>query len=106
MRLLPAVPFNAKVANKDTWLPRGGGENGRSSIFIKKGQIVSFWAWASHRRTDIFGQDAEDFRPDRWEKIKRDVSGYIPFQPGPRVCPGREFLLSSLRNFDYLQNIL
>jgi cytochrome P450 len=96
LRLIPEVPFNAKVANKDTWLPRGGGPEGTASILIKKGQIVSFWSWASHRNPEVFGQDVETFRPSRWHHLSVDAPGYMPFQPGQRVCPGREFLGSLL----------
>lgn len=95
MRLMPGVPFNAKVANKDTWLPRGGGPDGTASMLVKKGQIVSFWSWASHRNPSIFGHDVEEFRPERWETIKGDALGYIPFQPGTRVCPGRKYFPKS-----------
>jgi len=87
---MPPVPFNAKMANKDTWLPRGGGVAGDASILIKKGQLVSFWSWASHRKQEIFGPDFDSFIPERWDNIKEDTPGFIPFQPGQRVCPGRE----------------
>ncbi|PVH93376.1 putative cytochrome P450 oxidoreductase/alkane hydroxylase [Periconia macrospinosa] len=112
MRIMPGVPFNAKVANKDTWLPRGGGPDGTASILVKKGQIVSFWSWASHRNASIFGDDVEEFRPERWETIKGNVSGYIPFQPGPRVCPGQRialaiasyFVIRLLQTFGSIEN--
>ncbi|KAI1078737.1 putative cytochrome P450 oxidoreductase/alkane hydroxylase [Whalleya microplaca] len=94
MRLMPAVPFNAKVANKDTWLPRGGGTDGKSHMLVRKGQIVAFWPWATHRKSEIFGDDPETFRPERWESIKGDVAGFVPFQPGPRVCPGQRIALA------------
>lgn len=35
-------------------------------IFIPKGGLVSWNLWALHRRKDYFGEDAEDFRPERW----------------------------------------
>jgi cytochrome P450 len=48
-----------------------------------------------HRRADLYGMDAEIFRPERWDEdmpIKNDpVSmkwGYLPFNGGPRVCLG------------------
>ena len=95
MRVYPLVPFNARVANKDTTLPCGGGEDGASPIFVKKGQKVVYSSWASHRSFKSFGDDAHDFRPERWENIKAESLGYIPFNSGPRACPGREleFLL-------------
>lgn len=35
-------------------------------IFIPKGGLVSWNLWALHRRKDFFGEDAEEFRPERW----------------------------------------
>lgn len=40
LRLYPVVPINAKFANKDTFLPRGGGADRQSPIFVQKGQMV------------------------------------------------------------------
>jgi cytochrome P450 len=67
LRLYPAVPANGLEATEDTVLPVGGGADGKSPIFIKKGQIVNHSVYAMHRRKDIFGPDAEVFRPERWE---------------------------------------
>ncbi len=42
-----------------------------------------------HRRTDIYGKDALEFRPECWEDgtLLRDVGyGYLPFNGGPQVC--------------------
>ena len=91
MRVCPPVPFNARVANKKTSLPYGGGINGASSVQIRKGQRVVFSTWATHRSKQTFGEDAHDFRPERWEQLKGDSTlGFIPFNSGPRACPGRE----------------
>jgi cytochrome P450 len=48
-----------------------------------------------HRRPDIYGPDADSFRPERWEhNALKDVKwGYLPFNGGPRVCLGQEFAL-------------
>lgn len=35
-------------------------------IFVPKGGLVSWNLWALHRRKDYFGEDAEEFRPERW----------------------------------------
>ena len=37
LRLYPVVPLNGRYANKDTTLPRGGGPDGKSKLFIPKG---------------------------------------------------------------------
>lgn len=49
------------------------------------------------RRKDIYGPDAEMFRPECWDApglLTRIGSwGYLPFNGGPRVCLGQEFVL-------------
>ncbi|KAH9883680.1 hypothetical protein F4778DRAFT_765620 [Xylariomycetidae sp. FL2044] len=44
---MPSVPFNAKIANQDTWLPRGGTVDGQAPVFGKKRKTVSFCEWVS-----------------------------------------------------------
>lgn len=78
----------------DTVLPLGGGPYGKSPLLIPKGTIVGWSLYAMHRRTDLFGQDAEEFKPERWEKLRPGWE-YLPFNGGPRICIGRE----SLRSF-------
>jgi cytochrome P450 len=96
LRLYPVVPGNARFANKDTTLPRGGGPDGQSPIFIAKGSICAYSVYAMHRRKDIYGPDAEEFRPERWspEEGLRPGWGYLPFNGGPRICVGQQFALT------------
>lgn len=70
LRLYPVVPLNARIANKDTTLPRGGGRDGKSKIFIAKGTIVDYSVFAMHHRKDIWGEDADEFIPERWQGKK------------------------------------
>ena len=70
LRLYPVVPGNARSAVVDTILPLGGGEDGKSPIFIPKGQIVQYSVYAMHRRKDLYGEDAEEFKPERWETYR------------------------------------
>lgn len=46
-----------------------------------------------HRRQDLYGEDAEDFRPERWETLSPKDWKYMPFSGGPRVCLGEEMAL-------------
>ncbi|MCJ1227624.1 hypothetical protein MMC12_004280, partial [Toensbergia leucococca] len=68
LRLYPVAPTNSRVASKDTILPLGGGADGRSSVFVSKGTIVLLRIAALHRRPDLWGKDANEFRPERWEE--------------------------------------
>lgn len=49
-----------------------------------------FSTWARHRLGQDFGEDPGEFRPERWEQLSGDMAGYIPFNKGPRICPGRK----------------
>jgi len=68
--LYPVVPGNGRTALVDTTLPVGGGPDGKSPIFIKAGQQVNYQVYVMHRRKDLFGEDASEFKPERWEKLR------------------------------------
>lgn len=46
-----------------------------------------------HRRRDIYGDDAEEFKPEHWETLRAGW-GYLPFNGGPRICLGQQFALA------------
>ena len=39
-----------------------------------------------HRNPAVWGDDAETFRPERWETA-RPLWNFVPFGGGPRICP-------------------
>lgn len=59
-------------------------------MFVKNGTYVLYSVWALHRRKDIYGADAEEFKPERWDGL-RPGWGYLPFNGGARICLGRTF---------------
>ncbi|KAL8707081.1 MAG: hypothetical protein Q9220_007821 [cf. Caloplaca sp. 1 TL-2023] len=99
LRLYPSVPVNMRTAIRDTILPTGGGPDRKSRIFVNKGENVAYSVYSMHRRPDLYGMDAELFRPERWD-LEEDLPmhhnpinakwGYLPFNGGPRVCLGSE----------------
>lgn len=90
LRLNTVVPGNGRTALKDTTLPNGGGADGTKPIYMKKGTIIEYWIHVMHRRPDIWGPDAQEWKPERWEG-KRPGWEYLPFNGGPRICIGREY---------------
>ena len=118
LRLYPSVPVNSRSALKTTTLPTGGGPDGTSPVLVRKGEAVGYCVYAMHRRKDIYGEDADSFRPSRWDPDNKEGPnlkgvgwGYLPFNGGPRVCPGRKSILhlshSAAHGFiDRLQRIL
>jgi cytochrome P450 len=91
LRLYPSVPLNGRDAVRDTVLPTGGGPDEQSPVFIRKGMTVEYSVYQLHRRKDLYGEDAEEFRPERWgeQKVGRGWE-YLPFNGGPRICLGRK----------------
>lgn len=98
LRLYPVVPVNGRRATTDTTLPRGGGPDGKSKIFVPKGTQVDYSVHVMHHRKDIWGEDVEEFRPERWEG-KRVGWEFLPVSVFPR---GELGLFPSC--FDYLLN--
>ncbi|KAF2160552.1 hypothetical protein M409DRAFT_28936 [Zasmidium cellare ATCC 36951] len=95
LRLEPLVPENARRAVRNTTLPSGGGADGLSPIYIRRGEEVAYNVFIMHHRKDIWGADADVFRPERWEERKKGVGWeYLPFNGGPRICLGQQFALT------------
>ena len=96
---------------KSTVLPTGGGPNGQSPILVQKGQVVRMDIYSLHRDQSIWGADADEFRPERWEGLRSGWE-YVPFLGGPRICPVQNMLLVEisyvlvrlLREFAVLEN--
>ncbi|RHZ64669.1 hypothetical protein CDV55_104368 [Aspergillus turcosus] len=103
LRLYPSVPVNTRTSVRATVLPTGGGPDRKSPVFIPKGTAVAYSVYTLHRRPDLYGMDAEVFRPERWEEdmpMNQDpISqqwGYLPFSGGPRICLGMDFAITEV----------
>ncbi|KAK5107247.1 hypothetical protein LTR62_001601 [Meristemomyces frigidus] len=101
LRLHPVVPFNSREALEDTTLPLGGGPDGSAPFFVPKGTVVSWSSYTMHRRKDYYGDDAQEFKPERWlddadtgRKGLRPGWEYLPFNGGARICLGQQFALT------------
>jgi len=70
LRLHPIVPANSRICVSDTSLPVGGGPDQKSPIFVKKGTQINYQVYVMHRRKDLYGEDADEFRPERWETLR------------------------------------
>ena len=75
---------------------------------LPPGTIVGTNPWIMHTDTRIFGEDAQEYRPERWlqgesesyaayeAKIKRMKEADLSFGGGNRVCLGRPLALVEL----------
>lgn len=73
---LPRLVVGAGVTVADRYFPAG--------------TVLSVPSYTIHHSTDIWGPDADAFRPERWEKVtEKQKAAFIPFSYGPRACVGR-----------------
>ncbi|XP_004306891.1 PREDICTED: cytochrome P450 704C1-like [Fragaria vesca subsp. vesca] len=93
LRLYPAVPVDGRCAEKDDILPDG--------FRLKKGDGINYMAYAMGRMPYIWGQDAEDFRPERWlnDGVFQPESTFkfVTFHAGPRICLGKDFAYRQMK---------
>ncbi|KAI0332390.1 cytochrome P450 monooxygenase pc-3 [Cubamyces sp. BRFM 1775] len=115
LRLYPAVPFNVRVANRDTTLPNPNPAGPR--VFIPQETSISYSVFLMHRRKDYWGPDALHFDPERWldERLNKYFTTnpfiFVPFNAGPRICLGQQFaynemsffLIRLLQNFSHME---
>lgn len=108
MRLNPPVFSTNREAAGDDIIPLQYpviGKGGREihSIPVAKGQAVIIHMATYNRRKDIWGDDADVFRPSRWDDLpeavlKSGIPGYsLSFLAGPRNCIGQKFALTEFK---------
>ena len=72
--------------------------------YFPPGTVLSVPTYSIHRDKEIWGEDVESFRPERWvEGGDGDVTlmqkAFNPFSFGPRSCVGRNLANMDLRIF-------
>ncbi|KAI9035400.1 benzoate 4-monooxygenase cytochrome P450 53, partial [Aspergillus affinis] len=73
-------------------IPAGSAPVEISGHMFYPGDVVSVPSYTIHRSTEIWGPDAEQFNPERWDPARltaRQKAAFIPFSTGPRACVGR-----------------
>lgn len=102
LRLYPSVPFNVRLALKDTTLPRGGGPDGDQPIAVLKNTPIAYSTLVMQRRQELYppiseaSPHADTFSPERWSTWHPKPHEYIPFNAGPRICIGQQFALTEM----------
>ncbi|AEO53434.1 hypothetical protein MYCTH_2294752 [Thermothelomyces thermophilus ATCC 42464] len=104
LRLYPVVPFNVRLALRDTTLPRGGGPDGLEPVKVLKDTPIAYSTLVMQRREDLYpppggaaaSAPADAFSPDRWATWQPRPWQYIPFNGGPRICIGQQFALTEM----------
>jgi len=107
LRLWPTAPAFQLKAREDTVI------GGRYAI--TKRDTITVLIPVLHRDTSVWGDDVEEFRPERFESesfAKMPPNAWKPFGNGQRACIGRPFAMQEavllvamiLQRFDLIEN--
>ena len=94
LRLWPTAPAFTVQAREDTLI------GGRYAV--RRGQAIVVILPALHRDPHVWGEDADEFNPDRWEFDRASTlpaNAWKPFGNGQRSCIGRGFALQEATLF-------
>jgi cytochrome P450 len=87
LRYHPPVPLLRRIAVRDHQLSDG--------TLVPAGTPVSINVFLLHRSKAHWGEDADEFRPERFMSdeggVRRHSHCYLPFGVGPRKCIGMQF---------------
>ncbi|KAK9448335.1 cytochrome P450 [Limtongia smithiae] len=81
LRVSPPVPLTVRQASEDVVI---------GDTLILKDTNIQISIEALNKSTAIWGPDALEFNPGRWDKGIPDVYGYSTFIQGARSCLGRK----------------
>lgn len=89
LRVWSPVPITLRDTAKDTSI---------LGQFVPKGTKIISSPWAVNMSTELWGEDASEFNPDRWMGPGRTNTGgaesnfaFLTFLHGPRSCIGQAF---------------
>ncbi|XP_023637369.1 LOW QUALITY PROTEIN: cytochrome P450 714A2 [Capsella rubella] len=92
MRLYPPAPIVGREASTNIRL---------GDLVVPKGVCIWTLIPALHRDPEIWGPDANDFKPERFSegisKACKYPQSYIPFGLGPRICLGKNFAMMEVK---------
>ncbi|XP_052753295.1 cytochrome P450 4C1-like isoform X2 [Galleria mellonella] len=90
LRLYPPVPVIVRKIETPTTLPSG--------LTLVPGVGVAINIWGIHRNPDIWGPDANEFKPERFiESTLKHPAAFMPFSYGPRNCLGYQYAMMSMK---------
>ncbi|KAI0363609.1 cytochrome P450 [Pilatotrama ljubarskyi] len=108
IRLYPVLPSSLRIAMEDTTLPLGEPVqiNGQAHdrIWVGKGTPIVIPILAINRDKSLWGDDAFEFKPERWDNLPEAVSSIpgiwannLTFMGGQHACLGYRFSLNETK---------
>jgi cytochrome P450 len=88
LRIFPPVSVNERCSiDAGVFHPKDGSPE---RMYLPAKVPIVYYPILIQRRKDLWGEDAEEFKPERWLDEKgqgtSDPCRFIPFHAGPRLC--------------------
>ncbi|KAF8210134.1 cytochrome P450 [Mycena galopus ATCC 62051] len=119
LRLIPPLHSTLRIATQDDEVPTMYPVHNRDgtvdetkqkhSFLLPKGTVVHLSVEAFNLDKAVWGEDAWEFNPDRWDNLPEAAqqhpwhfSNILTFSAGPRACPGLRFALIEMKTVYYI----
>ncbi|XP_022123240.2 cytochrome P450 4C1-like [Pieris rapae] len=90
MRIYPIVPVTARVLDRDLKL---------KTYTLSKGRTCFMFVYGIHRHP-MWGEDREEFKPERWldpARLPECPTAFAAFNMGRRICIGKSYAYMSMK---------
>ncbi|CAE6422749.1 unnamed protein product [Rhizoctonia solani] len=113
LRVYAVVPLTARDTDSDIVVPVGESYTDihgtvQHGIRLQKGDSIAIPVLAMNRAKDVWGEDALDFRPERWDNLPEAVkdmpgvwSHLMTFIHGSNACIGYRFAVIEMKALLY-----
>ncbi|KIL66765.1 hypothetical protein M378DRAFT_160252 [Amanita muscaria Koide BX008] len=91
LRLFPAVPLEAGMANKTDYV---------GDILVPKGTVIYIPIAIVNTDKGTWGEDAEEWKPSRWLNLPKDFNltySFLSFYAGSTACIGKTMAVMELK---------
>ncbi|KAI0042708.1 cytochrome P450 [Auriscalpium vulgare] len=88
LRILPPVFATTRVAEKSDWI---------DGVYVPKGTQLHIPLRTINTREEIWGPDADQFRPERWLNLRNTSFSMMSFIAGPHACIGKAMSISEMK---------
>lgn len=91
LRLFPPVPMNMRLSDSSPHAFPANEKDQTPSYYVAPGTHILYITLLIQRRKDLWGDDADDFKPERWldndrvTQIAQNPFMFVPFHAGPRI---------------------